>query len=114
MVDPRTMCRRRLLSEHVEIHMLAGSIIRGRGIAGFLRDKILEPRSMTRRHAALAREMVRRSYRHASPLPVLPAASRMLGAVDRVTAEIELRRRCPECKKLKYKRLKGAPQDDRQ
>jgi len=100
MVDPHTMCRKHLLGEHVEIHMLAGSLLRGRSIAGFLRDKILEPRAMVWRHEALATEIIRRGYKHASPLPALlvqPPA----GKVDTAVSDTELRRRCPECRHLK-------------
>ena len=100
MVDPHTMCRKHLLGEHVEIHMLAGSLLRGRSIAGFLRDKILEPRAMIQRHAALAAEIAKRGYKHASPLPTL-LVQLPAGKVDTVVSDTELRRRCPECRRLK-------------
>ena len=52
MVAPGKMCRKHLLGEHVEIHMLAGSLLKGRSIGGFLADGLLEPQSMRARHAA--------------------------------------------------------------
>jgi Pyrimidine dimer DNA glycosylase len=96
MVDPRRMCRKHLLGEHVELHMLVGTLRRGRSIAGFLAKRLVEPRSIERRHTALASEMVRRGYRHASPLQQPPRAPR--GTVDRAVSAVELARRCPACK----------------
>jgi hypothetical protein len=97
MVDPRRMCRKHLLGEHVELHMLAGSLRRGRSIQGFLDGGLLEPQNLHTRHAALVKEMERRGYRHASPLPAVAPMPR--GRVDRVAAASELSRRCSECRK---------------
>ena len=36
MLPPETMCRKHLLGEHVELHMLLGSLRRGKNIDGFL------------------------------------------------------------------------------
>ncbi len=68
MVDPRRMCRKHLLGEHVEIHMLVGSINKGISLKGYLDEKIIEPRSMLKRHNELAAEMLLRGYKHYSPL----------------------------------------------
>ena len=62
------MCRKHLLGEHVELHMLLGSLRRGKNIDGFLAGKLVDPRRMFRRHEELVLEMERRGYRHASPL----------------------------------------------
>ena len=99
MVDPAAMCRRHLLGEHVELHMLAGSLRRGRSIAGFLAKGLLEPAAMRRRHAALAAEIVKRGWNHASPLTVPPSV-RLLRRykVDTAVSAVELSRRCPECR----------------
>jgi len=94
MVEPKAMCRKHLLGEHVEIHMLAGALRRGRSIAGFVAENLLEPRSARTRHAALAAEMTRRGYRHSSPLPSVPTAA---GWVDRQAARRDLATRCPAC-----------------
>lgn len=98
MVDPQTMCRKHLLGEHVEIHMLAGSLARGRSVAGFLAKGLLEPMAMGRRHAALAAEMANRGYRHASPLTQPGIAPP--GRVDRAKAAADLAARCQECRAL--------------
>ena len=68
MLPPETMCRKHLLGEHVELHMLLGSLRRGKNIDGFLAGKLVDPRRMFRRHEELVLEMERRGYRHASPL----------------------------------------------
>ena len=102
MVNPKTMCRKHLLGEHVEIHMLAGTLRRGRSITGFLAKGLLEPGSARRRHDELATEMTRRGYRHRSLLPSV--VWRGSECVDRTTSAQELRRRCTECRELGRKR----------
>lgn len=103
MLPPETLCRRHLLGEHVELHMLLGSMRRGRNIDGFLAGRLVDPRFVFQRHEQLVREMERRGYRHASPMDeqaCLEVARRYSGpqqGIDiRGNAE-ELRRRCPEC-----------------
>jgi hypothetical protein len=101
MINPRVMCRKHLLGEHVEIHMLAGSLWRGRSVAGHLAKGQLEPAAMGCRHRALAAEMARRGYRHASPLAVPPYAA-VLGKfrVDVVRSRKDLAARCDECRAM--------------
>lgn len=53
MLPPETMCRKHLLGEHVELHMLLGSLRRGKNIDGFLAGKLVDPRRMFRRHEEL-------------------------------------------------------------
>jgi len=99
MVDPHKMCRQHLLGEHVEIHMLAGSLLKGRSIKKFLTTGLLEPQSMRTRHAELVNEMNRRGYQHASPLPVVDRVPS--GAVDRTASAVALAARCPKCATLR-------------
>lgn len=68
MVIPQTMCNRHLFGEHVECHMLVGSIIRHKSISGYIQNNLLEPASISSRHDELAAEMERRGYKHLSPL----------------------------------------------
>jgi hypothetical protein len=98
MVNPRLMCRKHLLGEHVELHMLAGTLRRGIGVRGFLENKLIEIHNMQRRHEELVREMKRRGFRHASPLPRAP--QRRGGRVDRRANLVELARRCKDCRQL--------------
>ena len=69
MVDPTLMCDQHLLGEHVELHMLAGTLARRRSIDGFIAKGLLEPGAMHERHEALVAEMAARGFMHRSPLP---------------------------------------------
>ncbi len=104
MMDPRGMCRKHLLGEHVECHMIAGSLIKRKQLDGFVDKNCLEIKSLGSRHRALSQEMVRRGYNHASPMPEwirFEASEKVLSSrVDRPAALKELHGRCPECKRL--------------
>jgi hypothetical protein len=96
MVDPRIMCRQHLLGEHFETHVIANNIARGRGIAGFIRNNVIEPHGVACRHDELVVEMERRGMRHRSPL----VFSTDLYPDFRIDREASLRlliARCPRC-----------------
>lgn len=97
-VPVATLCRRHLLGEHVEMHMFAGSLRRGRSIAGHVVLGQVEPHNIQKRHDVLAQEMLQRGYRHNSPLqaPVMAQWGRV-SVVDNLA---ELRRRCVDCRAL--------------
>ena len=99
MVNPELMCRKHLLGEHVEVHMMVGSLRRGRSIAGHLDRGQLEPRAAKSRHRALTVEMRSRGYRHVSPLPGHGrlTVKQQTAKVDAAWSLAELRRRCAEC-----------------
>ena len=105
MIDPSCLCRKHLLGEHVECHMLEGTLTKHKSIDGFLDQGILEPASLHRRHRALASEMQRRSYEHNSPLKTTPDELLSLLSKRQRSARVvrqesmdELSRRCSECK----------------
>ena|ERR1017187_7664304 len=98
MVNPRKLCRKHLLGEHVELHMLLGSLQKNRSIQGFLDAGLLQPQAAHQRHEALVNEMETRGYKHASPLPYVKLKSEQYGAVNVQTSEKELKKRCEECK----------------
>ena len=98
MVNPRLMCRRHLLGEHVELHMLAASLRRGISLQGYIEKRLVELHHIAVRHARLVRELERRGYRHRSPLPGLRA--RRQGRVDRRGNLRELAGRCAQCRLL--------------
>lgn len=105
MTDPRIMCRQHLLGEHVEHHMFVGTIQRGKSLDGYIADNLMEPASLSRRHAELVEEMQRRGMRHKSPLPHVPrhACTQLTDAqwnhrIDRAASHAELMRRCPACR----------------
>ena len=96
-VDPRGMCRKHLLGEHVEMHMFAGTIRTGKSLDGFLTGGLVEPRKIRRRHSELAKEMQRRGYNHKSPLASYGISKFPRGYVDIKKNVLELQRRCNEC-----------------
>ena len=95
MVNPKIMCRKHLLGEHVELHMSVGTIKKGISVKGYLDDNLLEPESIYRRHHELVLEMEARGYNHKSPLELIPI--NMSKRIDREASLKELLRRCPEC-----------------
>ena len=108
MVNPRLLCRRHLLGEHVELHMLVGHLQRGRSIQGFLASGLLQPQDLTSRHDDLVEEMTTRGYQHSSPLGNFPVPPK--GTVDIGRSLTELHQRCPDCKKRFQEEMKD--QDD--
>ena len=101
MVDPSLMCRKHLLGEHVELHMLVASMRKGISLQGFFDNKLIETHNVGRRHGQLVREMKRRGFRHGSPLTNVPR--RRGGRVDRRANLVELARRCKQCREIQEK-----------
>lgn len=104
MVDPAIMCRKHLLGEHVELHMLSGHLARGRMVAGYVANNCVEPAAIAARHKALAAELERRGYRHASPLqqPSIKHLSdtQRKTAVNVKASLADLQARCAACRIL--------------
>lgn len=99
LVDPAVLCRKHLLGEHVESHMMAGALKAGKSVGGFIRDGLYDLSKLAERHEELAGEMRRRGYSHQSPLiPVVWQGAS--GKVDVAANYAELSRRCLECAKL--------------
>lgn len=98
MVDPSLLCRKHLLGEHVECHMFRGSLLKGKSLRGFLESGLLDSRLLVARHEELAAEMMRRGYRHASPLPLDFDSAAAPSDVDTTAALGELAARCEECR----------------
>ena len=99
LVDPRLLCRKHLLGEHVEHHMFIGSILRGKSVAGFLSGGLLEPKTLKARHTQLADEMTRRGYNHKSPLLDVDITHLPPGKIDVERNIADLRVRCEACAK---------------
>lgn len=121
MVDPALLCRQHLLGEHNELHMLAGTLLRGKSVDGFIRQGLLEPLRLDERHAALAHEMLARGFRHQSPLPDAESLRAALAAyapqvrlatVDTALALHELVRRCPRCARRVERKAQSGEADD--
>ena len=64
--DPRTMCRQHL---HVECHMMVGALLKHKTLTGFYAAGLIDTTQISPRHDAIVLEMLRRGYRHQSPLP---------------------------------------------
>ena len=111
MVPVQYMCRKHLLGEHVEHHMLVGSINKGLSMAGFVANNLLEPRSILTRHYELACEMERRGYKHKSPLMEVDLsglpAEHALATVDVESSLLDLISRCPDCKARYYEQVEA-------
>ena len=100
MVDPGVMCRKHLLGEHVELHMMAGHLQLGRKVDGYVRENCVQPRSIAARHKALIAEMTRRGYKHASLLhqPKIAVHQHPEAVVDAASSLADLVGRCSECR----------------
>jgi hypothetical protein len=98
MINPKTMCRKHLLGEHVECHMFVGTIRRGKNIRGYLLKGLLEIHNIQHRHDELAEEMRQRGYQHSSPIGFV--YEKKVGRINRKQNAIQLRNRCAECRKL--------------
>ncbi len=96
MIDPSKLCRKHLLGEHLECTMFVGTINKGISIKGYLNGGLLQVDKLKERHDQLAEEMVRRGYKHKSPLPDFKYEGEN-GSVDSAANEIELHNRCKDC-----------------
>ena len=105
MIDPKLLCNKHLTGEHVECHMLVGCINRGMSLDGYVRNGLIEPHNIKRRHDSLEREMLSRGMNANSPLSKFEA--RRSGSVSKAANINELSRRCLECKKRFEKHNKG-------
>ena len=100
-VNPSIMCRQHLLGEHLEMHMFAGAISKGKDISGYLRGGLVNPEEIKERHDALVMEMERRGMNHASPMRSNPRLKQYMRVctVDEQAVRRILLSRCDECRK---------------
>jgi len=96
MVPPQYLCRKHLLGEHVELHMLVSCINKGFKLDGFIKKRLIETHSIKSRHQALVTEMLTRGYKHNSPLPSFKVEK--AGDVNVVDNIRELHNRCSDCR----------------
>jgi len=97
-IDPKHMCRKHLLGEHLEMHMFVGSINKKISMKGYLEKGFLEIHNLKKRHDALVEEMKKRGYNHKSPLPVINIRKKM-GKVNVIQSYQEIVGKCKECRK---------------
>lgn len=98
-VEPKIMCRQHLLGEHLEMHMFAGTLRKGKPIDGWAKRGQCISTQIKQRHDELMEEMVRRGYNHKSPMDVNPTDIEV-GWVDPAANLVELANRCTACAEL--------------
>ena len=100
MINPKHLCRRHLLGEHVELHMMVATLNRRPpvSVVGYIRNGLIELNQITKRHGALVKEIERRGYNHQSPLPEYTISDRLFyGRVNRSRSYRDLLERCSGC-----------------
>jgi hypothetical protein len=107
-VNPEYLCTQHLLGEHLEQHMFMGCIKKGTSLKGYIDKGLVEIHNITNRHNELVVEMLKRGYKHKSPMDeILPC--REIGSVDSKCNIEELKRRCPKCRERIRKGSPKAP-----
>jgi hypothetical protein len=96
MVNPGVMCNQHLLGEHVELHMLAGTIKRNKSIKGYL-NGLVQPSLIIFRHAQLVEEMARRNMKHKSAIDSVDLGDFSAREISEQDNLVELERRCRQC-----------------
>jgi len=102
MVDPTKLCHKHLLGEHVELHKHRHCFVKKYSISKRISPIVqIEPASMQSRHDELAKEMLRRGYKHQSAyempnISYLPLFEQM-AKVDTNFSIKDLSSRCSEC-----------------
>ena len=98
MIDPKMMCRKHLLGEHVECHMFLGTLKKNVSVLGYIRNNLFEAKSLRSRHDELAQEMTSRGYRHLSDFEdIIMPMELLTSKVDVEKAAEDLFGRCSEC-----------------
>lgn len=99
MVDTDLLCRKHLFGEHVETHMILGSLKKQKSLAGFKERGLIELDKLKIRHDELANEILKRGFSHKSPLDLCGHSLYIYGKVDVENNLKELKKRCPDCRK---------------
>lgn len=96
LIDPRLMCNKHLLGEHVECHMFVGSIKKNKNLDGYYKNGLFDPKFLYVRHESLVLEMLRRNINHKSPLEKIKLPNKK-GYIDIVYNYFDLMKRCENC-----------------
>jgi len=104
MINPKIMCRKHLLGEHLETHYFLGHLKKKKKITGYLTNNCLEPSSLQHRHELIAQEINNRGNKHKSNLEVGEALEYLSQADKSYTVDSEqslkdLMGRCGECRR---------------
>lgn len=108
MVAPEVLCRKHLLGEHVECHMLVGSLRLNRSVKKYVEYELIDTSKVQERHDELALEIQKRGYNHKSPL-IIDFPLNFVGKVDVDNSYTELSKRCTVCAEniKRYKEAKN-------
>lgn len=100
-VNPIWMCRKHLLGEHLELHIIVDCVKANQKIDGFLVNGLIEINSIVKRHSEIVNEMLSRGYQHKTPLEFdwRRYKFKNLGFIDRLQNIRVLTTRCKECNK---------------
>ena len=98
-----TLCLQHLLGEHVETHMFAGSLNKGKNLRGFIDRGLFEPAGLRQRHDVLATELLRRGCKHNSVLPPFEIPEFRFVAIDIAGNLKDLHARCWKCREMYVK-----------
>lgn len=71
MLDPKILCQKHLLAEHLSVHAFVSLINQGNSLLGYIEHNLLEVSSLRNRHATLMVEMVLRGLHHNSSLNLI-------------------------------------------
>jgi hypothetical protein len=101
-INPRILCRRHLLGEHLEMHMFKGTFEKGKSIEGYLERGLVNLGQIKTRHDELVKEMIKRGFNHKSPMQEFKEhnENKNIITVDSIKNKLELANRCKDCKKL--------------
>lgn len=96
------LCRKHLLGEHVECHMMASHLMKKGKIDNMIINNLIEPSTLIKRHDELATEMLKRGYKHRSPIinvsiNYLPKEQQKY-KIDADLSLKDLLERCTNCK----------------
>lgn len=97
-VDVRKMCRQHLLGEHFELHKFVNKLGWGRKLNGFIERGLMETHNIEKRHNEIVKEMLRRGFKHNSPLK--NKFNFKAGYVDAELNKQVLIDRCKECRRM--------------
>jgi len=103
-IDPKILCNKHLLGEHVEMHMFVGCINKGTSLRGYIDKNLVEVHNIHSRHEDLVNEMTSRNMSHKSILPDFKSWKE--GNVLSENNLQDLTNRCQHCRE-RYNKYNG-------
>lgn len=97
MIPPIFLCNKHLLGQHAELHMLSNCIEKNKSLKGYIKKKVIEPKSIVKYHNMVVSEMKFRGFIHKTPLTKVQTDIDCV--VDKYESLNELSKRCFYCRK---------------